>query len=351
MDRFIGLDAHVETCTLAVMGPSGRRLKEQVVETHGQALRQFLTGTPGRKHLCMEEGALSDWLYELLEPQVHQLLVVQPGKRQGSKNDARDAWARADDIRRGSAPRTVYKAPRTLRPLREAVRAYRTTRGELVRAKNQLRAAYRERGIRGLDQSIYDPDARPQWLQQLPASQRKRAEILAMRLDGAIDAHAASEQWLLEQARHTPVVRRIATAPGIGTIRAAEIVATVISPYRFRTRQQFYSYCGLAVVTVSSADWTFDARQQRLRRKRTAQPRGLNRNRHPALKNVFKGAAKSVLQMRGHPLHDDYHRLVASGTRPNLAELTIARRLAGAVLAMWKNGQEYRADKHCSHSA
>jgi hypothetical protein len=33
MDRYIGLDAHSQSCTLAVVGPSGRRLGSQVVET------------------------------------------------------------------------------------------------------------------------------------------------------------------------------------------------------------------------------------------------------------------------------------------------------------------------------
>ena len=33
MDRFIGLDAHLSSCTMAVVGPSGKRLKTDVVET------------------------------------------------------------------------------------------------------------------------------------------------------------------------------------------------------------------------------------------------------------------------------------------------------------------------------
>ena len=33
------------------------------------------------------------------------------------------------------------------------------------------------------------------------------------------------------------------------------MAATVLCPYRFRTKRQFWSYCGLVVVTRSSADW------------------------------------------------------------------------------------------------
>ncbi len=32
MDRYIGLDAHTSSCTVATIGPSGKRLRSQVVE-------------------------------------------------------------------------------------------------------------------------------------------------------------------------------------------------------------------------------------------------------------------------------------------------------------------------------
>jgi hypothetical protein len=38
MDRYIGLDAHTSSCTVAVIGPSGRRLTSHVVETNARAL-------------------------------------------------------------------------------------------------------------------------------------------------------------------------------------------------------------------------------------------------------------------------------------------------------------------------
>jgi hypothetical protein len=75
------------------------------------------------------------------------------------------------------------------------------------------------------------------------------------------------------------------------------------------------------------------------------QTRGLNRNRQATLKNVFKGAAKTVLTQPEHPLKLAYDRALAAGTKPNLAQLTLARRIAGAVLAMWKNKEKYDLNK------
>ena len=59
MDRYIGLDVHAVSCTLGVLGPSGKRLKSMVVETNGQALLEAVRSIPGRIHLCLEEGTQS----------------------------------------------------------------------------------------------------------------------------------------------------------------------------------------------------------------------------------------------------------------------------------------------------
>ena len=59
MERYIGLDAHGKSCTFGVVGPSGRKLRHDVVETNGSALVSYLRSIPGRKHLCLEEGTQS----------------------------------------------------------------------------------------------------------------------------------------------------------------------------------------------------------------------------------------------------------------------------------------------------
>jgi transposase len=340
MDRYIGVDAHAQSCTIAVMSAAGKRLQEARVETNGEALRNFLRSIAGRKHLCLEEGTMSEWMHELLEPLVDEIVVTIPKRSIGNKNDSLDAWARADELRRGAIDVAVFKAPRKFVALREAVRAYEIAQRDMVRAKARLNAVYRSRGLSGMGSKIYDRASRQDWLFKLPPHRRELAELLSSQLDGLMTIHEEAEAWLLTESAQAPIVQLIKTAPGIGDIRAAQIVATVISPHRFRTRKQFLSYCGLGIVTRSSSDWVkTDGRWQR---RLIAQPRGLNRNRHPILKRVFRGAAESVIRLRPeHPLNMAYQRATSAGVKPNLARLTLARRLALAVLAMWKNNQEY----------
>ncbi len=76
MDRYIGLDAHASSCTLGVLGPSGKRLGLHVVETNAKALIVVLRSIPGPRHLCLEEGTLAGWLYEVLSPHVEEIVVT-----------------------------------------------------------------------------------------------------------------------------------------------------------------------------------------------------------------------------------------------------------------------------------
>ena len=52
-----------------------------------------------------------------------------------------------------------------------------------------------------------------------------------------------------------------------------------------------------------------------------------------------KQSARSMLPP--NPFLDHYDRMLLAGTKPNLAQLTLARKLAAIVLAMWKTESEY----------
>ena len=348
MDRYIGLDAHVQSCTLGVVGPSGKRLSKMVVETNGKALISAVSSIPGHRHLCIEEGAQSAWLYEILRPHVEELVVTIAPKSRGDKDDERDAFARADDLRTGRL-RGVYKAPKQFAGLRAAGRAYGMALQDTVRAKNRLKAVWLSRGIT-TDTGIYETEARKAWLKKVPPAQRQFAQWLGRTLDELTPLRDEAEAWLLKEAKSHPITRTLATSPGLGPIRTAQLVAIVVTPHRFRTSRQFWSYCGLAIVTRSSSDWTKDrsGAWKRVERQRTL---GLNRDRQPQLKAIFKGAATTVIgRMKDHPLHQHYQAMLDKGIRHNLAKLTIARQIAAATLSMWKHEEVYDPERQRSTS-
>ncbi|MFN2157928.1 MAG: transposase [Anaerolineae bacterium] len=345
MKRYIGIDVHTQSCTLAVMSQTGKRLKAQVVETTGEALLDAIQGIKGELHVCLEEGTQSAWVYSLLDAHVAEVIVAVPQRKNGPKNDERDAWELAEALRLGAVKTFVYKAPLHLIALRNAVRAHTMAVSDVTRAKNRLRAVFRSRGV-PTDRSVYNPERRADWLEQLAGSHRTLAEWLCRKVEVLELQRTEAEEWLLKEAKTHPIVRTLRTAPGMGPIRTAQCVAITVTPYRFRTRRQYWSYSGLAVVTRSSSDWAF--RSGAWQRASVPQTCGLNRQRQPLLKAIFKGAAMTVIAQPEHPLCHDYVRMLDKGIKPNLARLTLARRIAAIVLSMWKHQEEYDPKKHMS---
>jgi transposase len=179
---------------------------------------------------------------------------------------------------------------------------------DVVRAKSRLRSVFVSRGI-AVDDGVYGAKGRLRWLGKLTPPHRRLAQWLAEQLDQLVPLREAAEEWLLEEAKTHPIIRTLATAPGMGPIRTAQVAAITAEPHRFRTRRQYWSYCGFGIVTRSSSDWV-RSRDGRWERGQVQQTRGLTRKRHPLLKAAFKGAATTVItqlseradraQRRGH---------------------------------------------------
>jgi hypothetical protein len=76
--KYIGLDVHKEAVVIAVLNSGGKLVMESIVETKASSILQFIHGLRGELHVTWEEGAWAAWLYDLLQPQVEQVLVCDP---------------------------------------------------------------------------------------------------------------------------------------------------------------------------------------------------------------------------------------------------------------------------------
>ena len=148
---------------------------------------------------------------------------------------------------------------------------------------------------------------------------------------------------MVAEARRDPAWAVLQTIPFFGPVRVARLLATMQTPWRFRTKRHLWGYAGLAVVTRSSADYVL-VDGQPIRRRRAPLTRGLNRNHNRVLKDVFKGAASAATAQPG-PLHDWYQGRLAQGMREELARVTLARKLAAIALHVWKTGERFDPTK------
>jgi transposase len=220
---------------------------------------------------------------------------------------------------------------------RSLARSYLTISGDLARVMTRLKALYRSWAIPCSGKQVYAPRHREQWLGKISeAGVRRRAEFYYQQLDALRALRQQVRRELLAESGKHKASQLLCQIPSIGPIRAALLIAILQTPYRFRTKRQLWSYGGLGIETHSSADHRYvDGQLQPS--KRQVSLRGLNRNHNHELKNIFKGAAIIAATKPG-PLQQFYAALVAKGMRPEMARLTLARKIAAIILIVWKKG-------------
>ena len=309
-------------------------------------MRGILKQLRGKVYVTFEEGTQANWLHEVVRPLVTEVVVCDPRHNKllqsGNKNDRVDAQKLAELLRNG-ALKAVYHGDNGVRALKELVRSYDCLVSDTTRVMNRLKAIYRGRAIGCADHDIYRQDRREQWLEKLTErGAKQRASFLYQQLAALKPLRHEAKRMMVEEARRQTAYPWLLSVPQFGSVSVAQLLAIVGTPHRFRSKRQFWTYIGLAVVTRTTAD--HEVVNGVLRRsQRPVSTRGLNRNHNHLLKRVFKNAAKGACH--GGPFKAAYELRVTQGMVPSLARLTIARQLAAITLAMWKRGEQFNPER------
>jgi hypothetical protein len=234
----------------------------------------------------------------------------------------------------------VYHGSAERRTLTELVRTYDTLVADGTRLMLRLKAVFRARAIPTPGQQLYQPARQSEWLAQLrEPGVYVRAETLFTQLRTVQELRPNVKRAMLAEAQRDPnwaVLRRI---PFLGPVRVAQLLATLKTPWRFRSKRHLWAYAGLAVVTRTTSEYAMrDTRP--VRRRRAPLTRGLNPNHNRLVKHVFKSAATSAAARDG-ACRTWYEARLTQGMRPEMARLTLARKLAALTLRLWKTGAAY----------
>jgi len=342
---YVGLDVHKASICIAVLNAGGKLVMESVIETSAAAILDFLKGLHGQVEVTFEESTHAAWLYDVLKQTTATVIVCDPRHNRllqdGNKSDKVDARKLAQLLRAGLLS-PVYHGGHGTRDLKELVRSYEYLVEDSTRVMNRIKALYRSRAISCAGTDMYKVRQHDVWLSKLPeAGVQARAARLFSELDHLTGLRREARQALVVECRRHPASKLLLRVPTLGIVRIAQLIASVVTPHRFRSKRQFWSYCGLAVVTKSSADYRVAGEQ--VRRTRKAATRRLTQSHNRTLKYVFKSAALTA--SRCEPFKAWYAELVERGLRPELARVTIARRIAAVTLAVWKSGEAFDPEK------
>src|SRR3984893_3430890 len=343
--KYIGMDVHKESISIAVMNGAGKIVMECVIETKANMILQFIQGLSGSLHVTFEEGTWAAWLYDLLKPHVTKLVVCDPRKnasmKQGNKSDKIDARRLAELLRLNHL-HPVYHGEHGLRTLKELVRSYLTITKDLGRVMSRVKALYRSWAIPCTGKQVYAPGHRAAWLAKITEpGVHCRAEFYFQQLDALRSLRQQVRRELLGESQKHPAWKLLCQIPSMGPIRAAVLIGVVQTPHRFRTKRQLWTFSGFGIETHSSGDYRSVEGQLR-RTNRPVSVRGLNTNHNHDLKNLFKGAAIVAAHKPG-PFQEFYAALLAKGIRPEMARLTLARKIAAITLHLWKKGARFDA--------
>jgi transposase len=345
--KYIGLDVHQATISVAVLDAAGKLVMEAILETKAETILQFIRGLRGSLHVTFEEGTCAAWLHDLLKPHVTQVLVCDPRKnallKVGNKNDRIDARKLAELLYLNKLC-PVYHGEAGVRTLKELARSYLTITRDLTRMMSRLKAIYRSWAIACAGQQVYAPRYRAEWLAKITeAGVRRRAELYYQQFDVLAALRQEARRELLVEGRKHFAMKLLRQIPSIGPIRSALLIALMQTPHRFRTKRQLWAYSGLALKTYTSGEYQFVGGQLK-RSKKVLAIRGLNKNHNHDLKNIFKGAATRAAAVSG-PFQNFYEARVARGMKPPMARLTLARKIAAITLLVWKKGVRFDAEQ------
>jgi transposase len=343
----VGLDVHARSVVAAAIdGVTGEVFRARLTASADQ-IRGWIGDLPGPVAVAYEAGPTGFGLARALSAAGVRCVVAAPSKLQCPvgdrvKTDARDAMHLARLLRMGEVAAVVVPTAEQ-EAARDLVRAREDARGDLMRARHRLSKLLLRQGI------VYSggrawTGAHDGWLR----GQRFATAATALafecdyeamlatrarrdRLDAAITAMAAGSEF-------TPVVHRLACLRGVSTLTAFALAVEIGDWHRF-TGATVGSFVGLVPSEYSSGasrvQGSITKTGNTHARRLLVEAAWHHRPRYrPGLAlrarwELAPPAARARGDEGNRRLHQRWTRFNERGKRPVVANVAIARELAG----------------------
>jgi transposase len=268
--RFLGLDVHAETITVAIAEPDGEVRSLGTIANRAESIRKLVKklGSVEQLKACYEAGPTGYILYwqmaelgvacEVIAP---TLVPMKAGDR--VKTDRRDAERLARSYRSGDLT-AVWVPDEGSEALRDLVRAREAAKQDQLRARHRLAKFLLRMGQRPAAGMKAWTAPYMAWVRQVHFTQVAREATLLDYLH-EVD-HMGERVRRLEQAiteavklaspQVREVVKGLQALRGIAEISAVTIVAELGNIARFETPRQLMGYSGAVPTEDSSGQRT-----------------------------------------------------------------------------------------------
>jgi len=332
----IGLDLHKRESQLCIGADDGR-MEERRIATSRERFASVLGARAGAR-ILLEASTESEWVARHLESLGHEVIVADPNfaamyatRARRTKTDRRDARTLMEACRLGA-----YRPAHRLSDARRHVRAELAVREALVRTRTRYialaKALVRRDGLRVPASEAHLVARRIAALELSTTLAAELAPLFAL-LAPLNEQIAAADQRITALMQADAAVALLTSAPSVGPITAAAIVATIDDVTRFRSAHQFEAFLGLVPGERSSGE------QRRIGRITKA---GNVRARYLLVEagwRILRSRDAALQALRGWALS------IAARRGKRIAVVALARRLAGILYAMWRDGRPYDATR------
>jgi transposase len=331
---YAGLDVHKRCTQICIEEEKGAVLERRILTERHRLLEEF--GGKPRMRILIESSTESEWVARCLESAGHEVVVGDPNfapmyaqRSRRVKTDRRDARALMEACKLGA-----YKPAHRCSDARKRVRARISARDLLVQTRTKcislVRAFLRQEGIKPERKSSSTFAAR---VRELGAPADLAVEISpVLDLIDTLTAQIRRADERVAEVAKDETHQRLMSVPGVGPVTAVAFVAALDDPKRFRGPKQVRAYFGLVPREHSSGE-------KELRGHITKQ--GGSR-----MRRLLVQAAWAVLRSRPTPEAEPLRQWttnVASRRGRYVAIVALARRLAGILFAVWRDGTRYKA--------
>ena len=328
----IGIDVHKKHSQICIVTERGELLERRIRTEPARFAEELGSRPPAR--ILLESATESEWVARSLEALGHEVIVADPNfapmyaqRSRKVKTDRRDARALAEACVLGA-----YRRAHRLSDAQRHVRARLTVRDALVRTRtghiSVIRSLLRQHGWRVPSGA---PESFSRRVRTLPLPGRRLSEIapLLAVLRQVNHQLEYSDERIETLTTSDARVRRLRTVPNIGPVTAAAFVAAIDDATRFRRAHEVEAYFGLVPRELSSGE---------------TQHRGrITKAGHSRMRRLLVQAALSTLRRPDPRMAHlrEWAMRIAVRRGKKVAVVALARRLAGILSAMLRDGSGY----------
>lgn len=337
----IGIDVHKKHTQICIQDEVGNLVVEQRIPTTRERLRAFF-GSRAPSKIILEASTISDWVARCLEECGHEAVVVDPNypltyatRNPKIKTDMRDARALADACRHGH-----YRKSHRMSAQAREKRAWLGNRSELVRCRtslvNRVRAQVSQHGVALRSGGAENVPSRVEEI-DMPDPLRAALTPMVEAIKELTKQIHACDEKLAELAKESEVAKRLMTAPSVGPVTALAFEAVIDDASRFKNAGSLENYIGLTPGAHESGKVAASKLGAPITRRGNSMLRSLLVEAGHRILSGRAGAKAAELREWGQKIK------ARRGT--GVAAVALARRLAGVLYAMWRDGTNYEPDQ------